>query len=112
MNQGIATCTYPGATIRELRTKLGWSQRRLAKMCHPPINHSLISRLERGGKSGYTQNTLQRIAKVFGVTIQYLFMPDELKDYLDLPMRKKIQISKSVKAAIAKRYLKLHKTQI
>lgn len=98
MNQGIGTRAYPGVAIRKLRIERGLSQRRLAKMCHPPVNHSLISRLERRGKSGYTQDSLQRIARVFGVTVQYLFMPNEIKDYLDLPVRKKIQISKSIKA--------------
>ena len=33
-------------------------------------------------------------------------MPNEIKDYLDLPVRKKIHISKSIKTAITKLYLK------
>ena len=55
----------PGVNVYRLRITLGLSQRDLAKKCRPTIEHTTIRRLENN--LGFTQDTLERVAKALGV---------------------------------------------
>ena len=61
----------PGANVYYFRNKAGWSMRELAAMCKPPLEHTTIRRIENN--LGYTQDTLEKIAKALGVTVVTLF---------------------------------------
>lgn len=84
----------PGSQVYRLRRALGWSQRRLADACIPPLDHTTVHRVERG--IGYTSDTLERLANAFSralpsrggrpaVTVADLFLPPELADWAALP---------------------------
>jgi len=63
----------PGMNIYRLRSAKGWPQRGLAEKCQPPLDHTTVRRLEQN--KGYTQDSLERVAKALGVTVQELFCP-------------------------------------
>ncbi len=56
----------PGVNIHRLRTAFGWPMRELAEKCHPPLNHTTVRRLEHN--KGFTQDTIERVAKALQVT--------------------------------------------
>lgn len=72
----------PGATIRALRTAREWSMQRLADQCRPAIDKATVHRIETG--SGFTSDTLHRIAHALGVTVPSLFLPPEFAVLADL----------------------------
>lgn len=93
----------PGCNIYRLRTELGISMRGLAERCEPEVDHTTIRRLERN--EGYTQDTLERVAKVLGTTVEALFLPPELADWPSLNAHARSRISETVRdAATAQRY--------
>ena len=63
----------PGVNIYRLRSAKGWPLRKLAEKCRPPLDHTTVRRLEQN--KGYTQDSLERVAKALGVTVQELFCP-------------------------------------
>lgn len=63
----------PGFNIHRLRNEHGWSMRELASKCRPPLDHTTIRRLEYN--EGYTQDTLERVAKALDVGVPELFCP-------------------------------------
>lgn len=69
----------PGVNVHRLRNDHEWSQRELADRCKPALDHTTIRRLEYN--EGYTQDTLERVAKALGVTVPELFLPPELADW-------------------------------
>jgi len=87
----------PGANVHRLRTERGWSLRDLANKTHPALDHTTIRRLE--WNEGYTQDTLERVAKVLGVTVADLFLPPELVDWPSLTPEVKSRVAASVKDA-------------
>lgn len=73
----------PGTTIHYLRKIMGWSQRDLAERCG--LNHVTISRFEKN--EGYTQDSLNKVAKAFGVEVAVLFCPAEIAEVYRLPKK-------------------------
>lgn len=69
----------PGVNVHRLRNERDWSQRQLADACRPALDHTTIRRLEHN--QGYTQDTLERVARALGVTVTELFLPAELADW-------------------------------
>ena len=61
----------PGVNVYILRNSKGWSQRNLADNCKPGLNHTTIRRIEQN--NGYTQDTLERVAKALDVSVIDLF---------------------------------------
>lgn len=95
----------PGVNVNRLRTARGWSQRELAEHSRPPFDHTTIGRLERN--EGYTQDTLERVAKALGVQVYEFFLPPQLADWPTLPERVRERLADSVAdAAAANRYRK------
>jgi len=93
----------PGCNIYKLRQALGLSQRAVADKCRPALDHTTIRRLENN--QGYTQDTLERVARVFNVTIQELFLPPELAEWPTLPEEARERIAASIAdSAIATKY--------
>lgn len=89
----------PGANVHRLRLSLGWSQRQLADKCHPALDHTTIRRLEHN--SGYTQDTLERVAVALGVKVPDLFLPCELIDWPELANAAKNRIGETIQDAVA-----------
>lgn len=93
----------PGASVHRVRNALGLSMRALADKCKPPLDHSTIRRLEHN--LGYTQDTLERVAKALGVQVYELFLPPELAEWPSLPESAKARMAESVRdAALAAQY--------
>lgn len=93
----------PGSNIYRLRTAAGLSMRALAERCDPELDHTTIRRLERN--EGFTQDTLERVAKVLGVSVQSLFLPPALQDWPALTPKNQARIAETVRdAATAQRY--------
>lgn len=93
----------PGANIHRLRLVQKFSLRELARRCDPELDHATISRIERN--EGYTQDSLERIAKALGVTVPELFLPPELADWPHLNDRAQSRIAESILDALtAQRY--------
>jgi len=61
----------PGVNVYYFRTKAGLGMRQLAEMCKPSLEHTTIHRVEHN--KGYTQDSLERIAKALGVSVTVLF---------------------------------------
>ncbi len=77
--------------------------RLLAERCDPEVDHTTIRRLERN--EGYTQDTLERVAKVLGVTVQELFLPPALQEWPSLTPQNQARIAETIRdAATAQRY--------
>lgn len=98
----------PGSTIYRLRQAHGWSQRELAEKCHPEIDHTTIRRLELN--QGFTQDTLERVAKALGVRVGDLFLPPELSEWAALPEQIKQRLAESIQDA-AHRYVASKKSK-
>ncbi len=64
-----------GEKIRRLRKNKGWSQIDLARIAW--IDQGTISALERNAKGGLRIDTLVRIARALGVSIDGLFVPTD-----------------------------------
>lgn len=93
----------PGVNVHRLREALDLSQRALADKCHPPLDHTTIRRIERN--EGYTQDTLERVAKALGVRVEHLFLPPELLDWPKLPEDARRRLADMVQdAAVAATY--------
>lgn len=93
----------PGVNVHRLRGAYGWSMRQLADKCRPALEHTTIRRLEHN--LGYTQDTLERVAKALGVQVYELFLPPELTDWPHLPQAVRIRLAESIQdAAAAVRY--------
>lgn len=93
----------PGCNIYRLRVEAGLSMRALAERCDPELDHTTIRRLERN--AGYTQDTLERVAKALRVSVETLFLPPELQDWPALSSQKQARIAESVRdAATAQRF--------
>lgn len=93
----------PGCNIYRLRMQLGISMRTLAERCEPEVDHTTIRRLERN--EGYTQDTLERVAKVLGTTVEALFLPAELADWPTLNAQARGRIAETLRdAATAQRF--------
>ncbi len=73
----------PGTTIHYLRKVMGWSQRDLAGRCG--LDHTSIRRYELN--KGFTQDSLEKVAKVFGVKVEVLFCPPEIAEVYRLPKK-------------------------
>lgn len=77
--------------------------RALAERCDPELDHTTVRRLERG--EGYTQDSLERVAKVLGTTVEALFLPPELQDWPSLTPANRARIAETVRdAATAQRF--------
>ena len=74
-----------GQRIRNYRTKLGWSQERLAELsgCHS----TYIGQLERGEKNA-TLESIEKIAAALNVSLSTLFekLDSQGKDGKDIPL--------------------------
>lgn len=93
----------PGVNVYRMRQALELSQRGLADKCHPALDHTTIMRLENN--QGYTQDTLERVAKALGTTVQNLFLPPELFDWGSLPPETRQRFASMIEdAAIAAKY--------
>jgi transcriptional regulator with XRE-family HTH domain len=97
----------PGVDVHRLRNTLGWSMRELADRCQPKhLDHTTIRRLEHN--EGFTQDTVERVAKALGVTRwQDLFLPPELAiaGWSFLPNRDQSRVAKLVQDAyLARRH--------
>ena len=93
----------PGVNVHRLRNALGLSQRALAEKCHPTIEHTTIRRLENN--LGFTQDTLERVAKAIGVQVYELFLPPALAEWPSLPREAQVRLAEGVQdAALAARY--------
>lgn len=93
----------PGVNVYRLRHAFGYSMRALGDKCHPPIEHTTIRRLENN--LGFTQDTLERVAKALGVNVYELFLPTELAEWPSLPREARARLAESVQdAAIATHY--------
>lgn len=90
----------PGVNIHRLRHAHGLSIRALADRCKPPLDHSTIRRLEHN--QGYTQDTLERVAKALGVRVYELFLPPELAEWPTLPPEVRARLAESVADAVAR----------
>lgn len=55
-----------GDAVRRLRLERGWKQAELAR--RSGITQGMISNLEVGAKSNPTQETIERLARAFGIT--------------------------------------------
>lgn len=85
----------PGVNIHRLRSAKGWGLRDLAKKCRPPLDHTTVRRLEQN--KGYTQDSLERVAKALGVTVQEFFCPKGLQASEQLRrLRGKVKFSVSL----------------
>ena len=95
----------PGANVFKLREAFGWSQRKLADQCNPPLDHTTMRRVEHN--LGYTQDTLERIAAALKTEVASLFLPPDLAEWPSLPQEIKKRIIQSVEdAVIANKYRK------
>lgn len=93
----------PGVNIWRRRIELGLSMRALGERCEPEIDHTTVRRLERN--EGFTQDTLERIARALGCNANDLFLPPELADWPVLSKSAKTRIAETVRdAATAQRY--------
>lgn len=87
----------PGVNVYRLRNAHGWSMRTLADKCHPALEHTTIRRVERN--EGFTQDTLERVAKALGVQVYEFFLPPELVEWPSLPQKVRQRLAKSVQDA-------------
>jgi transcriptional regulator with XRE-family HTH domain len=78
----------PGATIHYLRKIMGWSQRDLGERCG--LNHTSIRRYELN--EGFTQDSLEKVAKAFGVEVAVLFCPPEVAEIYRLPKKAQTEV--------------------
>ena len=93
----------PGVNVYRLRNAHGWSMRALADKCRPALEHTTIRRLEHN--LGFTQDTLERVAKALGVQVYELFLPPELAEWPTLSQKARERLAESVQdAADALRY--------
>lgn len=93
----------PGCNVHRMRLQLKLSQRALADKCKPALDHTTIRRLELN--LGYTQDTLERVAKALGVDVPTLFLPTELQDWPTLSREARERVSLAIQdAAVAARY--------
>jgi transcriptional regulator with XRE-family HTH domain len=93
----------PGVNVHRLRTERGWSQRQLADACRPALDHTTIRRLEHN--EGFTQDTLERVAKALHVEVWEIFLPEGLGEWSALPDDAKKRITAAIQdAAAAARY--------
>ncbi|HJX18495.1 MAG TPA: helix-turn-helix transcriptional regulator [Acidiferrobacterales bacterium] len=84
----------PGVNVHRLRNALGLSQRALAEKCHPTIEHTTVRRLENN--LGFTQDTLERVAKALGVQVYELFLPPELAAWPKLSQKVRKRLAESI----------------
>jgi len=75
---------------------MGWSQRELGERCE--LNHTSIRRLELN--KGYTQDSLKKVAKVFGVEVAVLFCPAEVAEVYRLPKKTREEVFAILKHAV------------
>ena len=87
----------PGVNVNRLRNTLGLSQRALAEKCHPTIEHTTVRRLEHN--LGFTQDTLERVARALGVQVYELFLPPELAAWPTLPLKVRKRLAESIPRA-------------
>lgn len=93
----------PGVNVHRLRHAYGYSMRTLGDKCHPAIEHTTIRRLENN--LGFTQDTLERVAKALGVKVYELFLPPELAEWPSLPREAQVRLAEGVQdAVLAARY--------
>ena len=59
-----------GEKLKALRTEKGWSQRELAQRAR--VRQARLSELESGKKTDTTGQALRRLARVLGVSVDYL----------------------------------------
>ena len=84
----------PGENIKQRRIAAGLSMRALASKCEPPINHSTIQRIENN--TGFTKESLDKIAKVLDCKIEDFFIPSELQLWITLNANDKAYITKTI----------------
>ena len=60
----------PGKIIRSYRTKLGLSQKKLAELSRVP--RSTLCRIEQDQHASVSTDTMRKIAKVLGVSVDFL----------------------------------------
>ena len=87
----------PGVNVHRLRDTLGLSLRALAEKCHPTIEHTTVRRLENN--LGFTQDTLERVAKALGVQVYELFLPPELAAWPKLPEKARKRLAERIQPA-------------
>jgi transcriptional regulator with XRE-family HTH domain len=87
----------PGANVYRLRTARDWSMRTLAEKCVPPLEHTTIRRVEQN--DGFTQDTLERVAKALGVQLYELFLPHELSGWSAMSKKARDRLVKMVQVA-------------
>jgi transcriptional regulator with XRE-family HTH domain len=75
----------PGTNIRTLRLQLGLNQQKLA--ISTGLDQGTISNIERGA-TGYTQDSLERIAKALNVSVGELFVDGETLDAAAIGVRR------------------------
>jgi transcriptional regulator with XRE-family HTH domain len=97
----------PGVNIFRLRNERGWSQRKLADACNPPLEHTTIRRIENN--QGYTQDSLERIARALNIDVYALFLPSGLIGYTRLPDDSRQRISAIVEDAVTAYQVKKQK---
>lgn len=88
----------PGVNVHRLRNQRGLSQRALADRCNPALDHTTIRRLEHN--IGYTQDTLERVAKALGVTVPELFLPPDLAGLVKLPDDVRARLAETINDAV------------
>jgi XRE family transcriptional regulator of biofilm formation len=59
-----------GRRVKQLRTRLGWSQRDLARRAH--IRQAYVCQLERGQRSNPSIDVLRRLAAALAVSVSDL----------------------------------------
>ena len=67
-----------GERLKQARERKGWSQRELARQAG--VRHAIISELETGKKTDTVSGILKRLARVLGVSVDYLIGTFEEED--------------------------------
>ena len=87
----------PGTTIHHLRLAMGWSLRDLGKRCK--LDHTTIARYEKNEQ--FTQDGLERVAKIFGVKLEVLFCPPEVAEIYRLPKKARDEVLKILELTVS-----------
>lgn len=85
----------PGCNVRRLRLERDWSLQYLADQCDPQLSRTTVFRLEEN--TGFTLDTLRRVAKAFGVKDYELWLPPGLLDYYQLPDDARARVDQQIK---------------
>ena len=70
-----------GQRIRQARERKGWSQREFARQAQ--VRQAIISELETGKKTDTIGGILKRLARVLGVSVDFLLGTFEEDDHGD-----------------------------